>query len=471
MSWKLHLKYRRPLSLRGKLLAVLLPGLLLIVGAELWLTRLDAIGAADAAFDRSLLGAIKSVDANITTDSGGLAVELPYRLFEFFQLTASGNVYFRVTTADGMVDIGTPDLPRPPNALEIGVPVFHDATYLGDAVRVGTYMRPLVRPLGGSGVQQLVIQVAEGVESRRAFSQKFVVLAAVRDVLVVSMIGVTLAVLITLMLRPVARLAAQVSARQPDDLRPLEQRDLPRDIQPLVDAVNQQLARTRALMDRQRQFIDDASHQLRTPLATLHAQVGYARRENDAAAVAGSLASIAEQLDHATRSTHQLLVLARADAMPPQREAFDLGDMVREVGTRLLPLAAAKNLDFGVECSPAVGPCEGERQLLAESLSNLAHNAINYTEPGGLVTLAAEADAHGYTLLVHNSGAPMPNAVVARLGERFLKGHGHSGSGLGLAIAKSIMERHGGRLWVQRSDAKGITTAGLWWPRKPQAHA
>ena len=100
-------------SLRAKLLAVLLPGMLVIICAELWLTHVDAIEAANGAFDRSLNGAIRSIDSNVSTASGGLAVELPYRLFEFFQLTAGGNVYFRVATADGLVEIGSPDLPQP----------------------------------------------------------------------------------------------------------------------------------------------------------------------------------------------------------------------------------------------------------------------------------------------------------------------------------------------------------------------
>ncbi len=76
--------------------------------------RRTAIDAANAAYDRSLLGAIKSIDANISTDSGGLAVELPYRMLEFFELTASGRVYYRVATEDGLVEIGNADLPPPP---------------------------------------------------------------------------------------------------------------------------------------------------------------------------------------------------------------------------------------------------------------------------------------------------------------------------------------------------------------------
>ena len=83
------------------MLLFMLPALLVVTGIELWMTRHDALESANAAYDRSLLGALKSIDANISTASGGLSVELPYSMFEFFELTASGQVFFRVATSDG----------------------------------------------------------------------------------------------------------------------------------------------------------------------------------------------------------------------------------------------------------------------------------------------------------------------------------------------------------------------------------
>jgi two-component system sensor histidine kinase TctE len=446
------------------MLAVLLPGMLAIIGVELWLTRSDAIDAANAAFDRSLHGAIKSVELNVSTASGGLAVELPYRLFEFFQLTARGNVYFRVATADGLVEIGSPDLPQPPEPASPDVPVFYDAVYFGEPVRVGTYVRKLDRPLSGGGVQQLMIQVAESVASRRAFTRTFVVQAAVRDALVISMIGMTLAILVTLLLRPVSRLAAQVAARQPSDLRPLDARDLPRDIQPLVDAVNEQLTRTRGLMERQRIFLDDASHQLRTPLATLHAQVGYALRQRGGAEVTSTLRSIHRQLEDATRNTNQLLALARSDAAALNWQDFDLHDLLREVATRLLPLARAKALDFGVDVPEVAYVCSGDPALLAEAIGNLAHNAIAYSRLGGHVTLSASAEPSSFSVAVENTGPPIHPTVLANLGERFVKSEDSRGAGLGLAIARSIIERHGGALSVRRLDESNSNRVVMTWP-------
>ena len=100
------LGWLRRSSLWLRMALFMLPALLLVTGAELWMTRHDALESANAAYDRSLLGALKSIDANISTASGGLSVELPYTMFEFFELTASGHVYFRVASSDGLVELG-----------------------------------------------------------------------------------------------------------------------------------------------------------------------------------------------------------------------------------------------------------------------------------------------------------------------------------------------------------------------------
>ena len=136
------------------MLLVLLPVMSLVVGAELWLTWRTAVDASNAAYDRSMFGAIKSIDSNISTESGGLSVELPYAMLEFFELTASGPVYFRVASEDGLVEIGNADLPAPNSLLASGKPQFVDAVYYGEPVRLGSYARLLKRPLAGQGAQQ-----------------------------------------------------------------------------------------------------------------------------------------------------------------------------------------------------------------------------------------------------------------------------------------------------------------------------
>lgn len=463
MFWK---KTRRP-TLKATVLALLLPGLAGIIAVELSLTRADALEAANAAYDRSLLGAIRSLDLNVSTASGGLSVELPYRLFEFFQLTARGDVYFRVATADGLVEIGSPDLPRPVALPAIGTPVFYDATYLGDAVRVGTYVRLLEQPLSSTGVRELVIQVAENLGNRREFIRSFMWRATLRDGSLIALVGLGLAGLMAWAMRPLGRLAAQVAGRSDADLRPLDTGHLPADVQPLVEAVNRQMARTQAVLQRERAFLDDASHQLRTPLATLRAQIDYGLRETDPQQWRSTLQALSVQLDDAVRSTHQLLAMARSDTAALQPADFDLTEFVRQVALKLLPQARARSLDFGVQLPEAALPAQADTTLLAEAFGNLVHNAIAHTPAEGTVTLGAAADTFGCSLWVRDDGPGIDAELQSRIGQRFVKGRGSNGAGLGLAIARNIAERHGGTLVLEPAEGGRGLLARLWWPRSP----
>ncbi|RZS58578.1 sensor histidine kinase [Sphaerotilus mobilis] len=456
-------------TLRSRLLGLLLPGMVLLLAASLWNTRHDAISAADAAFDRSLLGALKGLDLNVTTASGGLAVEQPYRLFEFFQLSSGGEVHYRVATDDGLVEIGSPDLPLPPPDVRLrsGEPRFYDAVYFGEPVRVGALRRELDPPVGDA--RQVLIQVAEGTASRERFAQTFVRQALWRDASMLGLMALAVAAVAGWALRPVQRLAAVTRSRQTDDLRPLQADGLPEDLQPLVEAINQQLARTQALVEQRRQFLDDASHQLRTPLTTLRAQLDYARREADPARLREALDALSTELDLASRSTNQLLLLARADAAPLQRQPVDLAELAREVALQLLQQARALGVDFGIALDESAEPAliaRGDRLQLREAWLNLAHNALVHgchAGAGGRVTLEAGHTATGWQLGVVDDGVGLDPDVAGRLGERFAKGRGSRGAGLGLAMARSVIERHGGQLVAQAGDGgRGLRIQLQW---------
>jgi two-component system sensor histidine kinase TctE len=452
------------LGLAQQLLLLLLPALLVLSLAELRLTARDVRHAANAAYDRSLLGALKSIDANVSTESGGLAVELPYRLFEFFELTASGPVYYRVATADGLVELGSSDLPQPPQPLRTGVPQFYDGEYFGSPVRLVAYTRALDEPAAGSASRMLLIQVAESTQAREEFRRIFVQRAAGVNVgFLVLAIGFCVAAVVVV-LRPIARLSHDVTHRAPGEVQPLPEQDLPRDVRPLVTAMNRHLQRTQELAAQQRMFLDDASHQLRTHLTTLRIQVDYALREKDGLQAQAAVAALAQELQRATRSTNQLLSLARSESAPLQPAWFDLRELLQDVARQFVPAAREKGLDFGIEAEPL--QAFGDAALLREALANLVANAIAYT-PAGDVTLTAAGDRLGWSLSVDDTGPGLPPDLKASAGTRFVTASSarSAGSGLGLAIANAIAARHEGVLRLEpREGAPGLR-ATLWWPR------
>lgn len=458
----------RRFSLRRSLLLVLLPGMLALVGAEVWLTWRTAVDAANAAYDRSLYGAIKAMDANISTASGGLGVELPYRLLEFFELTASGQVFYRVATEDGLVEIGNADLPAPRGVLVSGRPQFADATYFGQPVRVGSYARLLSRPLAGAPApQRVVIQVAETLGSRQDFTRALVLQAVARDVLLVLAASAMLVVVVGWALRPLARLRAEVRSRPARDLRPISAERIPADVRPLVEAINQHVARNRELAEAQRRFVDDASHQLRTPLTTLGTQVGVALREPDAAAMRRALAAIKQQLDETVRQTNQMLALARADTAPSIEsggEAIDLAALAERATREWWAEARTRGIDLGLERADAPLRVTAQPALLKEALSNLLHNALRYTPRGGQVTVRVAPAGEWVRLSVIDNGPGIPRDERARAGERFFRATNATapGTGLGLAIVRSIAERHGGSMELADGrDGRGLEASML----------
>ncbi|WP_235509983.1 sensor histidine kinase [Variovorax sp. Root473] len=457
----------RRTSLRQRLALLLFPALLLVTGIELWMTRHDALAAANAAYDRSLLGALKSIDANISTASGGLSVELPYTMFEFFELTASGQVFFRVATSDGLVELGSADLPAPPVEPAMGVPAFYDATYFGEAVRLAAYRRDLDHAPTGSTGRSVLIQVGESTRSRQEFTSRFVRSAALRDGLILAMLLCGTALALAAALRPLSRLAREVQARTPDDLTRIPETDLPAEVRPLVAAVNQQMARTQALVAQQRQFLDDASHQLRTHLTTLQMQADYARRQDDPAQVRAALDALGAEIGRATRSAQQLLALGRSDTVTVEPADFDTAELLREVAVDLLPLARAKRIDLGIHAPSPELHAVGDRGLLREALSNLVANAIAYTPAAGTITLFAAGDAAGWSLNVEDDGPGLSDEERATLGQRFRRGTraGQGGFGLGLAIVRAIAQRHRGDLRLEARGAGAGLHAIIWWPR------
>ena len=445
----------------------MLPALLAVTGIELWMTRHDALESANSAYDRSLLGALKSIDANISTASGGLSVELPYSMFEFFELTASGQVFFRVATSDGLVELGSADLPEPPYEPPMGAPAFYDATYFNEAVRLVAYQRLLERTPAGANGRSVMIQVGESTRSRQDFTRRFVRSAAIRDGFVLVLLLLGTGVVLRVALKPLARLARDVEARAPEDLTRIDESGLPAEVRPLVGAVNHHMSRTQDLVTLQRQFLDDASHQLRTHLTTLQMQVDYATRESDAMKVRGTLEALGQEIARATRSSQQLLALGRSDTVAVAPSSFELEPLLREVAVDLLPQARAKRIDMGIRTLAKGADAIGDRALLREALTNLVANAIAYTEPEGTITVFASSDAMGWSLNVEDNGPGLTEAEREVLGHRFRRGqNAHKGGfGLGLAIVRSIAQRHGGELRLVVPESERGLLAIIWWPR------
>jgi len=460
---------QRPTSLKRLLLLSIVPVLLAGSALDMWGTAALLRQQAQSAYDRSLAGVLRAIDASISTESGGLALIQPYQLLDFFEFTASGSVYYRVATEDGLVEMGHAALPLPPLPLATGVVHFHDAHYLGgEAVRVATLARLLNPPLHHKAEQsqRVIIQVAEGLEPRRAYTRAILWQSLWRGTLVIVLTAVLLMWVVVIALKPLQRLRSELQQRSADDVHPISPDGLPAEVRPLVEAINHHIQRGAEQARRQRQFLDDASHQLRTPLSVLRTQLSYAQRETDAQELHHTLAAMESGLERATRVTNQMLALARAHgaALPDAqltREPFCLNSLLEETARLLAPAARARRHDYGLELPVQTIHVQGFRLLLQEAIGNLLDNAIAYSPAGSTITLGLSMDETLLRIAVQDNGPGMSAEDITKAGSRFRRGSAgknQAGAGLGLAIVQTIAQLHGGQMQLTaHSEPSGLT--------------
>jgi len=256
--------------------------------------------------------------------------------------------------------------------------------------------------------------------------------------------------------RPVRELSDTLRARRDDDLAAIESADAPREIRPLLDATNQVMARLAHLLAHQKRFVRDASHQLRTPLAVLKAQVQSAQRGDVDAASA--LTEIAETVDGATRLANQMLALAKVEQLRQQADPqrIDWGSVVREVALDVSALIAGRGLDFELDVVPA--EVLAHDWSLRELARNLLHNAIRHSPEGGALSVRLGVDGADAVLTLRDDGPGLAPAVRERLFQPF--GASSGGSGLGLAICNEIVDSLNGTITLaDRPGPQGV--AGL----------
>jgi two-component system OmpR family sensor kinase len=313
-----------------------------------------------------------------------------------------------------------------------------------------------------------VVQVAQPLRVRRELAASMALRTIVPLLAVMPALALLIWLIIARGLQPLERVAAAVSRRSPTLLEPLADRDLPREVQPLVQALNGLLRRLDQALSAQRTFIADAAHELRTPLTAVHLQAQLAERATTDAERRKALADLKSGLERATRLSEQLLTLARAepgvDAVERPPQPTDLTALAREVIGELAPLAATRGIDLGLSgAGAAIVP--GDREALRTLLSNLVDNALRYTGSGGRVDVAVRTEDGRATLIVRDDGPGIPPAERERVFDRFYRGQpagdtaraGLHGSGLGLAIVKNIADRHGATVEL----GPGIDDAGL----------
>ncbi|MDB5909331.1 MAG: histidine kinase [Massilia sp.] len=444
-------------SLFGEILDWMLAPLLLLWPMSIAITYLVAKSIANQPFDHALEDSVTVLAQQVREVDGKVISLLPGGARDILRADDIDNVYFQISGPRAEFVDGDRDLPPPPPDDERarGVRVmFRNDSMRATPVRVA-YAYVNLRPMAARDEEPraALVQVAETLDKRAQLANEIIKGVILPQFIILPIVLALVWFALARGLSPLAQLQERIRARRPDDLSPIDSRQVPEEISPLVRSLNEMLARLSQTIDMQKRFIADAAHQMKTPLAGMRMQSELALRQIDPDEIHRSLEQLAKSSESATRLVNQLLALARAENQPQAGAAFeqvDLSALARATVQDWVQASFSFRIDLGFEQPDHPVEIAANPLMLREMLSNLIDNALRYTPAGGSVTVRVRREREQALLEVEDTGPGIAPAERRRVFERFYRilGSGAPGSGLGLAIVREIAQQHGARVEV-----------------------
>ncbi len=440
-------------GLRRRLLVMLIVPLLLLALLNAWFDYRSADNVA-LRQDQGLLALVPLLADSLIDEATGRAAP-PVLLFapavQEFLKQGPDHAAYAIFDADGKLLRGAAWLAGLPPAM--GDPEFHSEEHDGVTWRI-------VRQRQHTMLGEVVIALADGADPRQQWARSILLKVLLPNLVLVIAAVFAVRWSVERALKPLLALRDALERRSPRDLRPIDEDTSPDEVRPLVKSLNHLFGLVDAQAESQRRFIADASHQLRTPLAALQAQVeAWAQAASALQPTDGTVSIPAEQVDKlrgATRRTsqlaNQLLALSRADARALQAhvaQPVELKPLCESILEAQLDAATSKQIDLGLDATAATAL--GHEWLLRELLGNLVDNAVKYTPAGGSVTIRCGMRERRVFLEVEDDGPGIAAVERQHVLERFYRVRGATGegSGLGLAIADEIARAHHSQLDLQ----------------------
>ena len=431
-------------SLRAHLLRLLLPPIAALLAVGAVVAYYPTIEPATQAYDQALVDIGLALGSHVRVGQTEYRFDLPPAVEQVLRTDRFDSIYYRVMSPAGLEIAGDADLPAPP-----GDAIAHNTMYKGEKVRVVSVQAPCGRSACNVLVGETMVKrehLARDLLLQSLFPDFLIALAT----LVIVWFGVKRG------LQPLSRLSDEIKARSAGDLRPIDAAGAPEETRPLVGALNGLLDEVSAASRKQQRFLADAAHQLRTPLAGLQAHTELALAQPMPQACRAQLEQVHRATIRTARLANQLLALARAE--PGARSvtsSVDLKGIAGGEADAWVRQSLGRDIDLGFELEPA--PVAGDAFLLREALSNLVHNALEYSNRGGRVTVrTGRVNGHAF-LEVEDDGPGIAQEERARVLERFYRvpGTPGTGSGLGLAIVREIAASHAASMFIADGAAGG----------------
>jgi len=435
-------------SLRAHLLRLLLPPIAALLAVGAVVAYYPSMEPATEAYNLALVDIGIALGSHVRVVDSGYAFDLPPAVEQVLRTDRYDTIYYRILSPGGVDIAGEPELPQPEGAGP------YDALFKGQKVHVVSVSSPC-------GPATCTVLVAETTVKRSRLTREIMLSSLLPQLLLAVATLVIVWFGVKRGLGPLESLSEEIKQRSPRDLRPIDASAAPEETRPLLVALNGLLEQVAQASRNQQRFLANAAHQLRTPLAGLQAHTELALAQPLPGAVRAQLDQVHQATIRTARLANQLLALARAE--PGARgdpSSVNLKSVVEAEADAWVHQALARDVDLGFELEAA--PVLGDAFLLREALANLVHNAIEYSNRGGHVTVRTGARNNHAFVEVEDDGPGIPSAERARVLERFYRVPGTSGtgSGLGLAIVREIAAGHGAGIELSEgAGARGCRVA------------
>lgn len=446
-------------SLKSRLAAWVFLPVVLIAAADLAVTFHSTGRVATLVQEQLLKGAARIIAEHVAAAEGAADASAPPAAFELFANEEQDRVFYAVRTANGVLVDGDAGLAPPAAPVREDEASYFLSEVRGAPVRVVAYAESL--PGGGL----VTAEVAQTLAGHAALRKQLFLMTAREHLVLVALVLAALVIAFRWTLRPLMRFGELLSARQPGSLEPLREQTVPKELLPVIDALNGYVVRLDHTLSSYERFVAGTAHHLRTYFAILTSQLNYGMRDAGVPEAQKTLlAAMQKTTVEGSKVINQLLMLAAVEQgrQHPQpagaQPAVMLGQVVTAVIEELAPLAHRYAVELGVDEIDATLAVSMAPHLLREVAFNLVDNAIKHMDRAGSVSVMVRRDGGQALLRIADTGPGIEPRHLGRVFERFYRGDQSkpNSSGLGLAIVKEICDSLGATIILRNLDQGGL---------------
>ena len=440
-------------SLRGRLLFLIVLPLLIIVSIGTVALYYDSEKKSQEIYDKLLHSISQVILRDVVISEGDLLTE---QLLETLTDTLNDQIFYQVRDDKGSsLYVGYSNPPEIPvnSVMKPYIPIFYDSVYRDQAVRV-IVSREFVSAMDTPGWVTIYVW-------QTTIGQKRLLLELASSAFVTMMIMLMSTALIVWFgvkfgLKPLLDLQSAIIKRSADDISRIK-RIVPMEVSGLVNSMNKLFDQLRNAFTEKDDFIANAAHQLRNPIAGIQSQAEAAERSKTLESMKQRVGDVVTAARKTSRLTQQLLSMEHVSqrSIKSEFQTLDLVKLTQEILTNFALRAQQQNVTLSLDCKESQIELKGSETFLSEAIDNLIDNALVYGCPnGGKIDVEIILDNNDVHLYVQDYGVGIDPELITKVLERFVHGPDSNGegSGLGLSIAKTVIELHDGELELLSED-------------------